>query len=94
MAVIKVNYAAMDSAQTRIREISKLLNENLAELKGRLQRLNWVGEDRTAYQQQQQTWDDASERLDTLLGQIGAEVENASRTYRENELRRAASWGG
>lgn len=94
MTVIRVNYAALDSAQARIKEISRLLNDNLGELKGRLQRLNWVGEDRTAYQQQQQAWDDASENLNTLLGQLGAEVENANRVYRESEMRRAASWGG
>jgi 6 kDa early secretory antigenic target len=94
MSIIKVNYAAMENAQGRIREISTLLSENLGDLRSQLQRLHWTGEDRTAYQLQQEKWDTASEELNTLLGQIGAEVDNASRNYRESEMRRAASWNG
>lgn len=92
MTVIKVDYAALEQASTRINQISGMLDENLTDLRSRLQRLNWEGEDRTAYSQFQAQWDTAVSELNTLLNQIGGEVNNAKIRFVENEMRGAKRW--
>ncbi len=92
MTVIKVDYAALENASMRINQISGMLDENLTDLRSRLQRLNWEGEDRVAYNQFQAQWDTAVSELNTLLAQIGGEVSNAKTRFVENELRGAKRW--
>jgi WXG100 family type VII secretion target len=90
---IIVNYPVLEQTSVTLNNASSFLDNNLGELRGRLQNLDWDGDDATAYAEAQRRWDNAQTNLNTLLGQIGMEVENAKDRFRRNEMRGAQQWG-
>ena len=59
MSMIKVNYAALEAAETQIKSISASMDEKLAALRGKLQQVVWEGQDQARYAEHQRQWDAA-----------------------------------
>lgn len=89
---ISVDYGALENATAQIRTISGQIETKLADLRGRLQQIQWEGEDRTAYQAQQAAWDSAMADINQILGQIGAAVGVARENYQTTERSAANLW--
>lgn len=94
MSLIRMDYAAVANVEAQIQTADNAMGQNLEELKARLARLDWEGEDRVAYQMHMQQWEEAVVALKELLPQIRAAVIGAGQDFRSNELRGAARWGG
>lgn len=94
MSLIKVDYAAVANLEAQIQSAGNALGQNLEELKARLARLDWSGDDRTAYQAHMVEWETAVAALHDLLPQIRASVIGASQDFRANEVRGAQRWTG
>lgn len=92
--MIKVEYGALESANTQIQSISRTLDENLNALRSRLMRMQWEGEDRAAYQAHQAEWDRAVDGLNAVLNEVGIKVGEARAMYGANEARGVQRWGG
>ena len=89
---ISVNYGALESATVQIKTISSQIESKLNDLRGRLQEIQWEGEDRTAYQTQQAAWDSAMADINQILTQIGAAVGVAKENYQTTERGAANLW--
>jgi len=92
MSTIKVNYAALEAAETQIKSISGSMDEKLAALRGRLQQIVWEGQDQARYQEHQTQWDNAVKDLNAVLAQIGAAVGVANSNYQQTEQSNASMW--
>lgn len=94
MSLIRMDYAAVANVEAQIQTADNAMGQNLEELKGRLARLDWEGEDRVAYQTHMAEWESAVVALKELLPQVRAAVIGAGEDFRSNEMRGAARWGG
>jgi early secretory antigenic target protein ESAT-6 len=90
--MIKVNYAAMETAHGEIRSISDALGNKLDGLKDRLQKIEWTGSDREAYQAAQNKWDTAVRDMNAVLADIGKAVGTALENYQSTEMGNAKLW--
>jgi ESAT-6 family protein len=93
MTVIKVNYGTLEAATGQIQSISATIGEKLDTLRAQLQRLEWVGHDRQAYQAAQEKWDRAIADLNQLLHEVGAAVGVAKENYQMTERSNQQMWG-
>jgi 6 kDa early secretory antigenic target len=91
---IYVNYQALQDGEASIIQISQRIEQKLSDLKGRLARITWEGQDMQAYQAYQQQWDQAIADLNTILSKTGALVGTAHGNYRQNEVSNAKVWNG
>src|SRR5215472_8701296 len=91
---IYVNYQALQDGEATINQISQRIEQKLSDLKGRLARIQWEGQDQQAYQTYQQQWDQAIADLNTILAKTGALVGSAHSNYRQNEVSNANVWQG
>jgi len=92
MTYFAANYAQMESAAIQIKAISSQIDTQLDDLRARLQKMTWTGEDRTAYQAHQAQWDSAIKDLNALLQEISAGVGIARENYMTTEKGNAAIW--
>lgn len=92
MTEIKVNYAALEAAETQIKAISRAMDEKLAALRGKLQQMVWEGQDQQRYLEYQGQWDRAVADLNQVLAQIGAAVGTANSNYQQTEQANASRW--
>jgi WXG100 family type VII secretion target len=92
MSTIKVNYAALEAAETQIKSISAAMDEKLASLRGKLQQVVWEGQDQARYAEHQRQWDTAVSDLNAVLAQIGAAVGVANSNYQQTEQSNAQMW--
>jgi WXG100 family type VII secretion target len=90
--MIKVNYAAMETAHGEIKSISEALGSKLDSLKDRLQKIEWTGSDQEAYQAAQNKWDTAVRDMNAVLADIGKAVGTALENYQQTELGNAKLW--
>ncbi|HLL64472.1 MAG TPA: WXG100 family type VII secretion target [Micromonosporaceae bacterium] len=90
---MSANYAQMEAAASQIRGISGALDTQLDNLRDRLQRMTWQGEDRAAYEAHQAKWDSAVREINKLLNEIGGAVGVARSNYITTEKGNAAVWG-
>ncbi|MEV4757078.1 WXG100 family type VII secretion target [Micromonospora sp. NPDC049559] len=91
---IKVDYARMESAHQQMQKISQEIDSKLDDLRGRLQRMQWDGDDRRAYEEHQAKWDSAIRDINQLLNQIGGAVGIARENYVTTEMSNAKVWDG
>jgi len=91
---IAVNYAALEHAHQQMQSISRHLDQKLDTLRSGLQRIEWDGADRAAYQEQQLKWDAAVRDINTILNEIGNAVGIAKENYLSTEMNNAKAWGG
>jgi WXG100 family type VII secretion target len=93
MSLIQVDYAAMEAAFTQMQAVARGMDEKLETLRSRLQRIEWDGSDREAYQAHQAKWDAAARDINQILGEIGAAVGTANENYQSTEASNANMWG-
>jgi early secretory antigenic target protein ESAT-6 len=82
-----VNFVALEQAHGDIANAVSTLKESLSDLQRVAQPLvaNWAGSAQEAYNQRQQTWTDASDRLTETLHSIGRAVRASSQDYLDTE---------
>jgi 6 kDa early secretory antigenic target len=93
MSVVKVDYAVLESATQQITSISKSIDEKLDNLRSMLQKLQWDGQDRAAYETHQASWDAALMDINKILNDIGGAVGVAKENYVSTEANNATLWG-
>ncbi|MEV6525454.1 WXG100 family type VII secretion target [Longispora sp. NPDC051575] len=89
---IQVSYEVLEHATGEIKKLSGQIDEKLDTLRQGLQRLQWDGNDREAYNQHQKKWDDAVKDLNSVLAQIGAAVGMAKQNYMDTEMQNSKLW--
>jgi WXG100 family type VII secretion target len=89
---IVVNYAALEHAHAQMQASSRAMDEKLDTLRAGLQKLDWTGQDREAYQAYQQSWDSAVQDINALLNEIGGAVGIARENYISTEMSNAKAW--
>ena len=94
MSLMKVNYGVLESSQAQITSISRTIDQQLADLKQMLAKLQWEGSDEAAYRELQGRWDRSVADLNVVLGQIGQAVDTAKQNYMATEAGNRASFGG
>lgn len=92
MSEILVNYAALENANGRIQTTAQGIEQKLADLRKRLQNMQWEGQDQAAYAQHQAAWDQAIGDLNAILQQIGSAVGTARENYMSTEANNAKVW--
>ena len=90
---IQVNYAVLESAHTRMQAISRELETKLDTLRSGLQRIEWNGQDRAAYDAHQAEWDRAVRDINKILNDIGGAVGIARENYLTTEMSNSKLWG-
>ena len=93
MSVVKVDYAVLESATQQMTSISRTIDEKLDTLRQMLDKLQWDGQDRAAYEQHQQTWDNAVRDINKILNDIGGAVGIAKENYVTTEMSNSKLWG-
>lgn len=83
--VIKVEYENLDDTAKEMKTLKGEIDETLGELRTQLDALDWVGADRTAYEEAKADWDKSIGRLNTILEGIAATVQAAKEQYKEGE---------
>ena len=92
--MIRVDYAVLESANQQIRAISSGIEDKLSGLRSRLQRIQWEGSDRAAYEHHRAQWDAAMDGINRVLHEIGVAVGVARENYLATEQANARAWGG
>ncbi|MDR7280964.1 WXG100 family type VII secretion target [Catenuloplanes atrovinosus] len=92
MSVVKVDYAVLESSTQQINTISKTIDEKLDTLRQMLQKLQWDGEDRAAYEAHQASWDAAVRDINKILNDIGQAVGVAKENYVSTEMSNSRMW--
>lgn len=92
MSFIQVNYGQMEAASSQMKAIASRIDTELDTLRQKLQRMNWSGEDRTAYDAHQAKWDSAIRDINALLNEIGGAVGIARENYVTTEMNNAKIW--
>lgn len=91
---IRVDYAAMENANSQIRTISGGLDERLQDLRARLERMHWEGADKVSYEQHRAEWESAMNGINRVLLEVGNAVGMARENYMATEQANANAWGG
>ncbi|MGC1210563.1 MAG: WXG100 family type VII secretion target [Micromonospora sp.] len=89
---IKVDYAVLESSNQQMQSISRTIDEKLDTLRSMLSKLEWDGQDRTAYEQHQAQWDAAVRDINKVLNDIGAAVGIARENYVSTEMSNSKVW--
>lgn len=93
MSLIKVDYAVLENATQQIQSISRSIDEKLDRLRQMLQKLEWDGQDRVAYEAHQAQWDSAVRGINQILNDIGRAVGVAKENYVATEMANTKLWG-
>jgi WXG100 family type VII secretion target len=93
MSMIKVDPHVLQEAHSQMKSIAQGMDQKLDTLRSGLQRMEWEGSDRQAYQEHQQKWDKAVTDLNQVLNQIGGAVGIASDNYVSTEMSNSKLWG-
>lgn len=91
---ITVDYATLEAANQQIRQISGGLEERLRDLRARLERMHWEGQDRVSYEQHRAEWENAMNGINRVLHEVGNAVGIARENYMATERSNANAWGG
>ena len=92
MSRIQVDHAVMEQAHSQMTQISRAIDEKLDTLRSMLQRIEWDGQDREAYQVHQAAWDTAVKDINTILNEIGGAVGIARENYVNTEMSNSKIW--
>ncbi|GLZ77207.1 hypothetical protein Afil01_20140 [Actinorhabdospora filicis] len=85
MEIIKVSPGELDSFGLRIKTSSQELQAILDELRGKLDAMNWSGNDQQNYEIQRAEWTRTVTGLNELLNRIGQTVQLAKSNYSGTE---------
>lgn len=90
--MIKVDYAELENATQQMRQISQEIDQKLDTLRQMLQKIQWEGADKEAYQQHQAAWDAAIRDINQILNEIGNAVGIAKENYVTTEMSNSRLW--
>lgn len=91
-----VNYAAMETAQSQLRQAHGALVDEVRDLERKLetQLASWEGDARVAYREAKAQWDAAIDHMAQVLETASTTVGQISGTYQGTDASVARSWGG
>jgi len=89
---IAVNYVAMEEAASQIKSSSKAIEDLSDQLKQQLQKIDWAGSDKEAYDGQMVKWNSALADMNTILMKISGAVDTARQGYTDVETQGTAAW--
>jgi 6 kDa early secretory antigenic target len=89
---INVPYAVLEAQHQVMRKASQEIDQLLDALRAGLTKLNWVGQDRAAYDVAQKNWDDAVLDMNNVLNQIAMAVGVARDNYMTTENSNRQLW--
>lgn len=89
---ILVDYAAMQSAQGEMAKIAQQMGQEVEDLARQLAKIEWDGEDATAYHEHQAAASQSVLDIKQLLHDISVAVGKAHENYAATERSNAASW--
>lgn len=90
---ISMNYETLEAASAEIASQSGAMAGTLADLRSQLEALEWEGADKAAYEEAKAQWDEAFEKINSILEAVGRAVENAKIRYAETEAANASRFG-
>ncbi|MEU5157545.1 WXG100 family type VII secretion target [Glycomyces sp. NPDC021274] len=89
-----MSYEQLEAATAEIASRSGAMTSALADLRTKLDGLEWEGADKAAYEESKAQWDASFEKINDILEAVGRAVENAKERYRETEAANAGRFGG
>lgn len=89
---VRVDHGQLMAAEKGIKDISLQLDQRLDTLRAMLNRMDWQGADKEAYQAHQAQWDSAVREINSLLNEIGGAVGIAQQNYQTTELENSRLW--
>ena len=89
---LRVPYQVMDEQHTIMRKAAQDLDALLDTIRDGLQRLNWQGTDRAAYNEAQRSWDASVGDMNTVLNEIAMAVGYARENYETTEMENSRLW--
>jgi 6 kDa early secretory antigenic target len=94
MSEIRVNFAAVATANTDVLGAASRINSQLEDLKRYLAPLTngWTGQAAQEYHAKQRQWDTAAADLNVVLGQIGQALGQAHEGYTTAEATNLRRW--
>jgi len=94
MSETTVNFGSLQGGHDGIMATFQQLKGTLAHLESQLTPMigTWTGDAREAYFQQKNKWDDASDAMAAILGQMGQAVGEAHSNYRAAENANISRW--
>jgi WXG100 family type VII secretion target len=90
---ISMSYEQLEAATAEIASRSGSMTSTLADLRTKLDALEWEGTDKAAYEESKAQWDASFEKINDILEAVGRAVENAKERYRETEAANASRFG-
>lgn len=92
--MIKVTFAALETAESDVRSTASRLNGKLDDLAQTLAPVvaTWEGEAAVRYLAKQRQWDTAAADLNAVLAQIGVALRQAHEEYRRTEGINVSRW--
>jgi WXG100 family type VII secretion target len=90
---ISMSYEQLEAATAEIASRSGSMTSTLADLRTKLDALEWEGADKAAYEESKAQWDASFEKINDILEAVGRAVENAKERYRETEAANASRFG-
>lgn len=91
---INVNPAILDQAAGDCTTIAAQLERTLAELRGYLNQLEWLGSARTAYDGAQTKWNSGAEDIRMLLISVGGAITTTRQNFGNTDGSIARAFGG
>jgi WXG100 family type VII secretion target len=91
---IAMSYEELDAATAEIAQRSGSMTSALADLRSKLDALDWEGADKAAYEESKAQWDASFEKINDILEAVGRAVDNAKQRYEDTERANASRFGG
>jgi 6 kDa early secretory antigenic target len=89
---LKVPYEVLDSQHQIMRKAARDIDIVLDTIRDGLQRLNWQGTDRDAYNDAQLRWDRSVVDMNNVLNEIAMAVGFARENYETTEMENSRLW--
>ncbi|MEV3939288.1 WXG100 family type VII secretion target [Glycomyces sp. NPDC049804] len=89
-----MSYEQLEAATAEIASRSGSMTSTLADLRTKLDALEWEGTDKAAYEESKAQWDAAFEKINDILEAVGRAVDNAKQRYMDTEAANASRFSG
>jgi WXG100 family type VII secretion target len=91
---IAMSYEQLEGATAEIAQRSGSMTSTLADLRAKLDALDWEGDDKASYEEAKAQWDSAFEKINDILEAVGRAVDNAKQRYQDTEAANASRFSG
>lgn len=93
MSRVAVGYGEMEEGRSTLQTCSGQIIQAVQDLRGKLDALEWGGQDRDAYQQVMDEMDRDANEVGEICGTIANAVGTALQNYQDNEAANVRTWG-